>query len=76
MIVRMAANGVLTIPSTIRHKLGMTVPASVNMVVNERDRTIVLIPITHMSDQGLRGRYKGRGLLKALKAEKKKTTGS
>jgi bifunctional DNA-binding transcriptional regulator/antitoxin component of YhaV-PrlF toxin-antitoxin module len=70
MIVRMAANGVLTIPSPIRRKLGMMARTRINMDVDERNHIIVLTPITHMSIQGLRGRYKGKGLLKALKAEK------
>lgn len=70
MIVRMAANGVLTIPSTVRRKLRMTARCHVHMDVDEQNRRIVLIPIAHISIQGLRGRYKGKGLLKTLKAEK------
>ena len=72
MIVRMAANGVLTIPSMVRHKLSMTTRCHVLMNVDEQNRRIILIPITHISIQGLRGRYKGKGLLKALVAGKGK----
>jgi bifunctional DNA-binding transcriptional regulator/antitoxin component of YhaV-PrlF toxin-antitoxin module len=70
MIVQMSAKGLLTIPSAIRRKFGLTSRSRVNMDVDERNHIIVLTPITHMSIQGLRGRYKGKGLLKALKAEK------
>lgn len=70
MIVRMSVKGLLTIPSAIRCKFGMTARTCVNMDVDEQNRIIVLTPTTHMSIQGMRGRYKGKGLLKALKAEK------
>ena len=33
---------------------------------------VILTPITREYIQGLRGRYKGKGLLKALVAEKKR----
>ncbi len=70
MIVQMSAKGLLTIPPAIRRKFGLTSRSRVNMDVDERNHIIVLTPITRMSIQGLRGRYKGKGLLKALKAEK------
>lgn len=70
MIVQMSGKGLLTIPSAIRRKFGLTSRSCVNMDVDERNHIIVLTPITHMSIQGLRGRYKGKGLLKALTAEK------
>lgn len=72
MIVRMSAKRLLTIPSAIRRKFGMTARTYVNMEVDEQSRIIVLTPITHIFIQGLRGRYKGKGLLKTLKAEKRK----
>lgn len=70
MIVRMSTKGLLTIPSAIRRKFGMTVRTCVNMDVDEQNRIIILTPITNISIQGLRGRYKGKGLLKTLNAEK------
>ncbi len=70
MIVRVTAKGLFTIPSAIRRKLGMTVRTSVHMDVDEQTRKIVLTPITREYVQGLRGKYKGRGLLKALIAGK------
>lgn len=70
MTVRMAANGVLTIPSAIRRKLGMTARTRVHLDVVEQSRKIVLTPITHEYIQKLRGKYKGKGLLRALAQEK------
>ena len=69
MIVRMAANGVLTIPSMVRHKLSMTTRCHVLMNVDEQNHRIVLTPITSNRINALRGKYKGRGLLKALATE-------
>lgn len=70
MIVRMAANGVLIIPSTIRRKLGMTAHARIHLDVIEQSQKIVLTPITHEYIQKLRGKYKGKGLLRALAQDK------
>ena len=70
MIVRMAAKGVLTISSAIRRKLGMMKPTRMHLDVAEQSRKIVLTPITHECIQKLRGKYKGKGLLRALAQEK------
>jgi bifunctional DNA-binding transcriptional regulator/antitoxin component of YhaV-PrlF toxin-antitoxin module len=72
MIVRMAAKGLLPIPPAIRRKFRMTARTRVHMDVDEQTRKIVLTPITCEYVQGLRGKYKGKGLLKALAAEKKR----
>ena len=72
MIVRMAAKGLLSIPLAIRRKFGMTARTRVHMDVDDQTRKIVLTPITREYVQGLRGKYKGKGLLKALAAEKKR----
>ena len=39
---------------------------------NEKEGAIILTPITREYVHSVRGRYKGRGLLKALMADKKK----
>lgn len=70
MIVRLAAKGLFTIPPTIRRKLGMTAPAYVRLDVDEPGRKIVLTPVTREHIQGLRGKYKGKNLLKSLTLEK------
>ena len=71
MIVRMAANGVFTIPSTIRRKFGMKEGARIHVELNKQGYKIILTPITREHIQCLRGKYKGKGLLKALTAEKR-----
>lgn len=72
MIVRMAAKGLLTIPSKIRRRLGIKERTRVHVDVDKRGYKIVLTPITHENIQRLCGKYKGEGLLKALVAEKKR----
>jgi len=71
MIVRMAAKGVLTIPSAIRRRLGITTHTRVHLDVDEQNRRIVLTPITREHIQGLQGKYRDKELLKALMADKK-----
>jgi bifunctional DNA-binding transcriptional regulator/antitoxin component of YhaV-PrlF toxin-antitoxin module len=70
MIVRLDAKGLLIIPPAIRHKLGMTALARVRLDVDEPGRKIVLTPITREHTQDLRGKYKGKKLLKSLALEK------
>jgi bifunctional DNA-binding transcriptional regulator/antitoxin component of YhaV-PrlF toxin-antitoxin module len=72
MIVRMAAKGLLTIPSAIRRKLGMMARVRVHLDVDEQARRIVLTPITCEYILSYRGKYKGKGLLKSLSTEKKR----
>lgn len=71
MIVRMASKGLLSIPLIVRRKFGMTARTLVHMDMDERNCKIVLTPITREYIQGLRGKYRGKGLLKSLVAEKK-----
>lgn len=40
--------------------------------IDEQGRRVILTPITRDFIHSLRGKYKGRGLLKALMAEKEK----
>lgn len=70
MIVRVAARGLLTIPSVIRRKLGMAKNTLVRVDMDEWNSRIVLTPITSDHVYALRGKYKGRGLLKALATER------
>ena len=72
MIVHMTAKGLLSIPQAIRRKFGMTARTRVHMDVDDQTRKIVLTPITREYVKVLRGKYKGKGLLKALAAEKKR----
>ena len=68
----MTVKGQIVIPSRIRRKLGMKQGTRVQVELDEPGQRIILVPITREYIQGLRGKYKGKGLLKALAAEKKR----
>lgn len=68
----MTVKGRIVIPSEIRRKFGMRKGTRVLMDVDEQTRQIILTPITRERIHGLRGKYKGKGLLKVLVAEKKR----
>lgn len=68
----MTVKGQIVIPSKIRRKLGMTESTRIQVDVDEQTHKIILTPITREYIQSLRGKYKGKGLLKALAAEKKR----
>jgi len=62
--------GQIVIPSKIRKKYGIKAGTKIE-ILDEGER-IVLQPITREYVRSLRGKYKGKGLLKALAAEKKR----
>jgi AbrB family looped-hinge helix DNA binding protein len=66
------ANGQIVIPASIRRKLGITKGTRVLIDVDEAAQKIVLTPITREYIHSLRGKYKGKDLLKALMAEKER----
>ncbi len=68
----MTVKGQIVIPSKVRRRLGMKEGTRVQVDVDEGMQRIILTPITREYIEGLRGRYKGKGLLKALAAEKKR----
>lgn len=68
----MTVKGQLVIPSKIRRKLGMKEGTRVQVEVDEQAHRIILTPVTRDYIQNLRGKYKGKGLLAALAAEKKR----
>lgn len=68
----MTVKGQIVIPSRIRRKLGMKQGTRVQVDMDEQAHKIVLTPITREYIQSLHGKYKGKGLLKALAAEKKR----
>ncbi len=70
MIICMRAKGLLAIPLEIRRKLGIKERTCVHVDVDKREYKIILTPITREYIQSLQGKYKGRGLLKVLIAEK------
>jgi len=64
--------GQIVIPSSIRRKLGIKEGTRIQIEVDEKEQRILLTPITREYVHSLRGKYKGKGLLKALMAEKKR----
>ena len=68
----MTVKGQLVIPARIRRKLGMKEGTRVQVEVDEQAHRIILTPVTRDYIQTLRGKYKGKGLLAALAAEKKR----
>ncbi len=67
----MTVKGQIVIPSKIRRKFGIKEGTRVQVDVDEQAHRIILTPITRDYIQSLRGKYKGKGLLNALAAEKK-----
>jgi len=63
--------GQIVIPSRIRRKLGITEGTRIQIDLDEENKKIVLTPITREYIHSVRGRLKGKGLLKSLAAEKK-----
>ena len=66
----MTVKGQIVIPSKVRRKLGLKEGTRVQVDVDEGSHSIILTPITREYVEGLRGKYKGKGLLKALATEK------
>jgi len=58
----------------MRRKLGIKEGTRIQIELNEDAKEIILKPITREYVHSLRGKFKGKGLLKTLMAEKKKET--
>ena len=68
MQARMTSRGRVTIPIEARHKLG--IKPGTKLIVREVDRQIVVMTMESYV-RSLRGKYRGKGLLKTLMAERK-----
>lgn len=66
------SKGQIVIPSSVRRKLGIKEGTRIQIEIREGANEIILKPITREYVHSLRGRFKGKGLLKALMAEKEK----
>ncbi len=66
------SKGQVVIPSKIRKQLGIKDGTYLQIDVNAATRQIILTPVTREYIHSLRGKYKGKGLMKALLADKKR----
>jgi AbrB family looped-hinge helix DNA binding protein len=65
------SKGQVVIPSKIRRQLGIKDGTYLQIEVDPATKQIILTPVTRKYVHSLRGIYKGKGLIKALKAEKR-----
>jgi len=65
------SKGQIVIPSEIFRQLGIKDGTHFQIDVDENKR-IILTPVTREYVHSLRGKYKGKGLMKAFLAEKKR----
>ena len=66
------SKGQIVIPSSVRRKLGIKEGTRIQISLDEDAGEIILKPITREFVHSLRGRLKGKGLLKSLMLEKKR----
>ena len=66
------SKGQVVIPSKIRKQLGIKDGTYLQIDVDAVKKQIILTPVTREYVRSLRGKYKGKGLMKALMAEKKR----
>ncbi|MBI3740793.1 MAG: AbrB/MazE/SpoVT family DNA-binding domain-containing protein [Chloroflexi bacterium] len=71
MHIQLRTRGRITIPISIRRGLGIKKGTRIHFEIDETARRIVVTPITREYVQHSRGKYKGKGLLKALMDEKR-----
>ena len=64
------SKGQITIPSKIREQFGIKDGSCIHIDVNAATRQIILTPFAREYIHSFRGKYKGKGLMKALKADK------
>ena len=64
--------GQVVIPVSVRRKLAIKEGTRIQIEVNEETCQIILTPITREYVHSPRGKYKGKGSLKALMQEKKR----
>jgi AbrB family looped-hinge helix DNA binding protein len=74
MKTKITAKGQIAIPSSIRRKLGIKEAKRIMIELKEHEKEIVLKPITREYVHSLRGRFRGKGLMSALIAEKKQVS--
>ena len=70
MKTRVTVEGRIVLPLPVRREFGIQAGTRIHVQVDEQGKRIILMPITRKYIHSLRGKNKGRGLLKALMAEK------
>jgi AbrB family looped-hinge helix DNA binding protein len=66
------SKGQIVIPSSVRRKFGIKEGTRIQINVSDDEKEIILTPITREYVHSLKGKFKGKGLLKALMADRKK----
>ena len=64
--------GQIVIPSKIRRHFDIKEGTRIQIDVDDKDHSIILKPITREYINRLRGKFKGKGLMKALIEDKKR----
>lgn len=63
--------GQIVIPAEIRRKLGITEGTRIRIDLDEETKQIILKPLTREAIAGIRGKYRGKNLLKSLMADRR-----
>jgi len=66
------SKGQVVIPSKVRRQLGIKEGTYLQIDVDEINKRLILTPVTREYVHSVRGKYKGKGLMKAFMAEKKR----
>jgi AbrB family looped-hinge helix DNA binding protein len=66
------SKGQIVIPSSVRRKFGIKEGTRIQIEVDESGKRIILKPITREYIHSLRGKYRGKGLLKELMADRRR----
>ena len=72
MVTTSTVKGQIVIPSSLRRKFGIKEGTRIQIDADEKTHHIILTPITREYIFSLRGKYKGKGLLKTLMDERQK----
>ena len=72
MEITATSKGQIVIPSSIRRKLSIKEGTRIQIELDEEAKEIILKPITRDYVHSLRGKFRGKGLMKTLMAEKKR----
>ena len=72
MVTTSTVKGQIVIPSSVRRRFGIKEGTRIQIDADEKTHHIILTPITREYIFSLRGKYKGKGLLKTLMDERKK----